>query len=53
VAIDVPDSSAYRPPGMVDSTFTPGAAISTSAFAFEKDARASPESVAATETTSG
>ena len=32
---------------------TPGAAISTSAFAFEKLARASLSSVAATETTFG
>ena len=53
VAIDVPDSSAYWPPGIVESTFTPGAATSTSAFAFENVARASLWSVAATETTSG
>src|SRR3569833_2011793 len=33
--------------------FTPGAATSTSAFAFENEARASFEAVAATDTTSG
>ena len=52
VAIEVPDSVAYWPPGIVDSMSTPGAATSTSAFAFENDARASFWSVAATETTS-
>ena len=52
VAIDVPDSVAYWPPGIVESTSTPGAATSTSAFAFENEARASLSSVAATETTS-
>jgi hypothetical protein len=38
---------------MVESTETPGAATSTSAFVFENDARASLWSVAATDTTSG
>jgi hypothetical protein len=38
---------------MVESTETPGAATSTSAFVFEDDARASLWSVAATDTTSG
>ena len=53
VAIEVPDSVKYPPPRRVDRTSTPGAAISTSAFAFENDARVSLRSVAATETTSG
>src|SRR3954453_17009909 len=54
VAIDVPDSDVYDvfDESYVESTFTPGAAISTSLLALENEARASLESVAATETTS-
>ena len=48
MAIEVPDIVAYCPPGIVDRMSTPGAATSTSEFAFEKDARASFLSVAAT-----
>src|SRR5690606_2340215 len=52
-ACDVPRPTQYSPPGPAPMMSTPGAATSTEAFPFEKEARRRPASVAPTATTPG